>query len=710
LHQFLIFDVMKGKIILFFVANVLMSTLSYAQHPTLELVKQHKQIRRAGRVVVKGEVIDVTAVGFGTSGVRFVDEYNLDGYNRLQFTVENQDQRYPLYLTVELMNRDTVFREPVKGLHNRKYTINPGEKRDVSFDFLPALPHPEVASGFRLMRNTPYSRLTQSYCYDVDLSRVTGVKIIGTRMHKGQRWQIVAPRILAGELKTLHEAMHRDEKDFFPFIDQYGQFKYQDWPGKIHSDADFRKAVKEEDKDLANHAGPQDWDRYGGFKKGPRLDATGHFRVQKVNGKWWMVDPDGYLFWSNGVVRVTTSTAVTPLHGEKLEDRTSYFDQLPKEGTPMSRFYRTHDMLLKPYYAARGIDSTYDFSSANCYRKYGEDYKRVFAERAHRRLRSWGLNTIANSSDRDICLMDKTPYIDRLEVVSRPIEGTTGWWPFMDPYDDSFNESLRQQFESRQKEVEDPWCLGFFVDNEIKWNTVTYLAETTLKAPPEQPCKQAMITWLKSKYPSIEKLNAAWGTYYDSWGELAYDRVGVKVSKMTTPDLIAFNHQIVHKYFSNIKSAFKKYAPGVMYMGCRFAGNVNSDVLNIASDYCDIISYNSYQYDLSHFHSSDIDKPIMIGEYHFGAMDRGMFHGSLIDVESQEQRGLAMERYIKSALENPNIVGVHWHQFSDQATTGRFDGENFQVGLTDCCDTPYYETISHLRKSGYPMYSLRYNP
>ena len=40
---------------------------------------------------------------------------------------------------------------------------------------------------------------------------------------------------------------------------------------------------------------------------------------------------------------------------------------------------------------------------------------------------------------------------------------------------------------------------------------------------------------------------------------------------------------------------------------------------------------------------------------------------------------------------------MHWHQFSDQATSGRFDGEYFQVGWTDICDRPYAETVAALR-------------
>ena len=90
-----------------------------------------------------------------------------------------------------------------------------------------------------------------------------------------------------------------------------------------------------------------------------------------------------------------------------------------------------------------------------------------------------------------------------------------------------------------------------------------------------------------------------------------------------------------------------------------------------------------------------------------GATDRGMFHGSLIDTETQEKRAEAYVRYVESALRHPNIIGVHWHQFSDQATTGRFDGENFQVGFTDVCDTPYPETVRALRDIGYRMYVYR---
>lgn len=46
-------------------------------------------------------------------------------------------------------------------------------------------------------------------------------------------------------------------------------------------------------------------------------------------------------------------------------------------------------------------------------------------------------------------------------------------------------------------------------------------------------------------------------------------------------------------------------------------------------------------------------------------------------------------------------------QCYDESTTGRFDGENYQIGFLDICDTPYWETIAAARDVGYKLYSLR---
>nr|MBP7053987.1 beta-agarase [Phycisphaerae bacterium] len=65
--------------------------------------------------------------------------------------------------------------------------------------------------------------------------------------------------------------------------------------------------------------------------------------------------------------------------------------------------------------------------------------------------------------------------------------------------------------------------------------------------------------------------------------------------------------------------------------------------------------------------------------------------------------------YLESALRNPCIVGTHWFQYKDQPTTGRGDGENYQIGFVDICDTPYPEIVQAARDVGYSMYERRFD-
>ena len=79
---------------------------------------------------------------------------------------------------------------------------------------------------------------------------------------------------------------------------------------------------------------------------------------------------------------------------------------------------------------------------------------------------------------------------------------------------------------------------------------------------------------------------------------------------------------------------------------------------------------------------------MIIGEYHFGTVDRGMAQ-SLWQVDSQQERGTAYRYYTEQAYAHPGLIGTAYFQWSDQDLTGRFDGENYNCGLVDVADRPY---------------------
>lgn len=101
------------------------------------------------------------------------------------------------------------------------------------------------------------------------------------------------------------------------------------------------------------------------------------------------------------------------------------------------------------------------------------------------------------------------------------------------------------------------------------------------------------------------------------------------------------------------------------------------------------------------------DKPSLIGEFHFGNTDKGVYGGGLNPRVTVEARKKAFENYAISAFENPNVVGAHWFQWFDLCTAGRFNAANYAIGFVDICDTPDYVIVKAARKLSQKMYKLR---
>lgn len=494
------------------------------------------------------------------------------------------------------------------------------------------------------------------------------------------------------------------EKDFkeiqqtmFPFVDAYGQYMHKDWEGKIHSEEGLKSAMVKENRDLEAYPSPEDRNQYGGWTKGKKYKATGHFRVEKIDGKWWMLDPEGCLFWSHGITGVARAGATT-----KVKGREHYFSQLPDKNSPLFQFAK----------AKNGRILSYNYTSANLFRKYGKKWEPSNREIAHKRLGSWGMNTIGNWSDQATYLQRKTPYT---VSVSFPWEKVGGKLKFPNVFATDYKRQLEKVFEKHASTWNDDYCIGYFVDNELHgWGKI---GMTVLMSPAKDNAKVALVNYLTDKYQSIEQLNRAWTSDYRSWEDVLNSTSGIG-EKGARSDLLAFEKVMVDLYYKTCRDVIKSKAPQKLYLGSRLHNHYYPQDLShqkwivpIAAKYCDVISFNRYRFvpnDLI-FHDRKIDKPIIIGEFHFGALDRGMLHTGLRSVQNQQQRGRVYYEYIKGALENPYIVGAHWFQYGEQAVTGRFDGENYQIGFLDVCDSPYQETIEASRKIGYQLYKIRLN-
>ena len=488
---------------------------------------------------------------------------------------------------------------------------------------------------------------------------------------------------------------------FFPCIDRFGQYLHAEWPGKVHSEDDLRRRREEEDRELGERPGPPAWDRFGGWAGGPTLSATGSFRVEKREGSWWVVDPEGRLFFSHGVDCVRMLD-VTPV-----QDRQSWFTEPPGDGPEFREFLHPATALLG-YYAGKNPPS-FSFAGANLKRKHGEGWARASAAAAHRRMRSWGLNTVGNWSDASMTSPAITPYVTTLHSGGKVLEGSEGYWgKFADVFDPSFEAETRRTIgEGARGTAGDPFCIGYFVDNELSWGDELSLALAALKSPADSSAKRAFLEDLKARYGTVERLNEAWGSRHRSWEALLESRASPDRQK-ALKDLEAFTRRTAERYFAVVKAALAAAAPAKLYLGCRFAWT-NDVAVRAAAVSCDVISFNLYRRSVSDFRLPEgVDRPVMIGEFHFGALDRGLFHTGLVPVRDQAERAQAYREYVEGALRHPAIVGCHWFQWQDEPTTGRaYDEENYQIGLVDVTDTPYPETIDACRQVGAAMYAIR---
>ncbi len=88
-----------------------------------------------------------------------------------------------------------------------------------------------------------------------------------------------------------------------PAVDEFGQWIPDQWAGKANSLEDLKAIWNEEDKSLKSNE--FNLSKYGGYLD-TQVKATGFFRVEKIDGKWWFVDPEGHYFFSTG------STGMSP--------------------------------------------------------------------------------------------------------------------------------------------------------------------------------------------------------------------------------------------------------------------------------------------------------------------------------------------------------------------------------------------------------------
>ena len=258
--------------------------------------------------------------------------------------------------------------------------------------------------------------------------------------------------------------------DGLPLVDELGQYVHGSWPGKARSVEDLRQAWRDEEQALV--PGDLGLCRYGGFAS-TKAQATGFFRVEKIDGRWWFVDPDGHLFLSLGA-DVIRPEMVTPAAG-----REALFRERPPQAVLPGR--------------ARDGDRGLTYFTWNLLRRFGESWSSGWVDLTMRRMDAWGLNTVANWSDERLWEAKRKPYAIPLASWLTGVS----YLGLPDVYSDEFakeaDERARRQCAARR---DDPWLLGYFPANEPPFPQKELQTADLILAGPQTATRTALQKWL----------------------------------------------------------------------------------------------------------------------------------------------------------------------------------------------------------------------
>ncbi|MBD1390018.1 beta-galactosidase [Neiella sp. HB171785] len=547
-----------------------------------------------------------------------------------------------------------------------------------------------------------------------------------------------------------------NDKFLTDIVDQFGQNANVDFPGKIHSLEELQQARINEAKELTGQLMPE-FSKFGGWKNGPKLDATGYFRTEKYQGKWSLVDPEGYLYFATGldILRLANSSTMTgydydntliddvyddgvtpddskgpaainqaalPTRHLVSEMRNKMFTWLPSHDEPLAKWYGYRP---SAHSGAMTKGETFSFYGANLERKYGEQAPiDAWREVTVKRMMSWGFTSLGNWTDPSFYDNNKVPFfangwiIGDFKTVS---SGNDFWAPLPDVFDPEFERRAFITIEVVAQQVKNsPWCVGIFVDNEKSFGRGAHpeghygiVFHTLRRDGAEVPTKAAFTNIMKDKYQTIDALNQAWDKSFGSWDEFNQGADSTLNTDAQLADYAILLHAYGAKYFETVNKAIDHYLPNHLYLGARFPDwGMPKEIIEAAAKHVDVVSYNIYKEGLhpqKWGFLDDIDMPSIIGEFHIGAMDNGLFHPGLIHAADQNDRARMFEEYLHSVIDNPNFVGAHWFQYMDSPITGRaFDGENYNVGFVNVADTPYRPMVEAARRVNSSMYQRRF--
>lgn len=297
-----------------------------------------------------------------------------------------------------------------------------------------------------------------------------------------------------------------------------------------------------------------------------------------------------------------------------------------------------------------------------------------------------GVNTMGSWSDEDISGIPYCPRLNALVNFKNVRTDKVAWnkdvLPVFEPdFESYFQEKMTSWLDSYKN---DPWVVGYFMDNELKFTSDQLDSSLTLAVTDAQ---------------------------YQRANDFMTDRHGsnYSLSDITGQDRLDYIGIVADKYYSVVCNAIRQVDPNHLILGSRINGNVRYriPVIEAAGKYIDVLSINYYrewepQQQAIDLWSQYTDIPWFTSEFYTKANDSGLLNedGAGWTVPSQVQRSSHYENWAIRSMQDPTCVGFHWFRYNDN------NGSNKGI-LTEDKNTWYESLKSSFKKVNHNKYSLR---
>jgi hypothetical protein len=392
-------------------------------------------------------------------------------------------------------------------------------------------------------------------------------------------------------------------------------------------------------------------DAFGGRADRPKEKATGFFYVKRIDGRQWLIDPQGCRFFHVGI-----NTVREP----------------------------------------KNVDA--NFGSAD-----------RWAQQVTAGLRSLGFNGLGNgNSPRLVAVRPPLVWVLRKDFLfafarekklTAPAAGTQGFidnclpvfHPGFEPFCDRFGQGLT-------KTASDPWLLGIMTDNELQCPVDLLDRCLALKSgnPDLRPNRDAAAAWLTARHGSAD---AAGITLHDRYEFItfAFERYYRFVSRAVR------KYDPHHLYLGS----------RINYRQGEFDNPWFWNMLAAYHDVVSVNYYGYWGPDKRLLARWDAwsGKPILLTEWYAKAEDvpdLANTHGAGWLVHMQADRAAYYQHFALAALETPSIVGWHWFKYlDDPAESEALDAAGgANKGMFDVQGRPYQILVDRAWAVNHEVYPL----